>query len=187
MLLISSQVIVNFYHHELIVNRNSPSVSAFYAERQFNRIAEYIGKKKSQYRIASIGMHPSIAMFNGFYTLDGYFSNYPLKYKKSFRKIIEGELDKDQFLKNSYDNWGSRVYVFSSELKKNNTQFKNFAGNNNVIERLDIDQKAFHNLGGQYLFSAVRIDETKNKNIKLEKIFKDELSAWDVYLYKVEP
>ena len=55
-----------------------PSYRQFFLTWLFFEVAEYIGKPKSSYCVVSIGMHPSIAQMNGFFTLDGYQTNYPL-------------------------------------------------------------------------------------------------------------
>ena len=97
----------------------APSFKQFYATEQFEDIDQYIGAPKSSYRVASIGLHPAIAQYNGFYTLDTYNNYYPLEYKHQFRKIIAAELDKNATLKEYFDEWGGRCYIFVDELGKN--------------------------------------------------------------------
>jgi hypothetical protein len=190
--LIGVQVIYVFSHHELFKNPTSPTVSAFYAVNQFEDIANYIGQPKSSYRVASVGIHPSIAQYNGFYTLDGYMANYPLAYKYKFREIIADELEKNERLKNIYDSSASRVYMYSHELyqiadkRLIRASLMNRAGNNTVINDFAINKKAFLDLGGKYVISAAHINETNNTGFVLEKVFYDSSSAWDIYLYKVE-
>src|SRR5699024_6619802 len=48
----------------------TPTFKEFYAEDLFKDIQDYIGKDQSSYRVASIGLHPAISQYNGFYTLD---------------------------------------------------------------------------------------------------------------------
>lgn len=186
-LVIGLQIAYQFSQHELWVNRHGPSVSQFFAEKQFREIGEFIGKARSEYRVASLGIHPSVAQFNGFYTLDGYLANYPLEYKHAFRQVIAGELERDAGLKKGYDGWGSRFYLFSSELKKRGGYLVNRAGNRLVVERLAIDQEAFRRMGGRYILSGVRISESANPGIRLKRVFLGgDVSAWDIYLYEVE-
>ena len=45
-----------------------PSVKEFFAEEQFKEIKEYINGQPEEYRVASIGIHPAIAQYNGFFT-----------------------------------------------------------------------------------------------------------------------
>ncbi|PNP94513.1 hypothetical protein BMT55_02770 [Listeria newyorkensis] len=178
------QIGVVFAGNSEIVYREAgtPSIDQFYARNQFQDIKAYIGKPQKDYRVASIGIHPSISQENGFYTLDGYVNSYPLSYKEKFREIIAKELDKSPLLKGYYDGWGNRVYIFSAELGKNYLFDKN---SKKHIKHLELDTKAFREMGGEYIFSAVPIDNAAENNLHLEKTFEDEQSAWKIYLYKV--
>lgn len=160
-----------------------PSFKQFYAENQFQKIEEYIGKPQSSYRVASIGLHPAIAQYNGFYTLDTYNNYYPLTYKHKFRKIIAGELDKSPTLKDYFDHWGNRVYLFSAELGKN-YDFR--SDSNKKIHHLDLNTTLFWQMGGRYIFSAVPILNAEENHLKFLKFFRDSQSAWKIYLYKVK-
>ena len=51
-----------------------------------------------------------------FYTLDGYFANYPLYYKHKFYNVIENELERDPYFKSYFLDWGSKCYAFSTEI-----------------------------------------------------------------------
>lgn len=44
------------------VHYNAPTFKEFYASEQFKEIKEYIGRPQDSYRVASIGLHPSIAL-----------------------------------------------------------------------------------------------------------------------------
>ena len=81
-----------------------------------DEIAKAIGREKSDYRIVSVGMNPAVSLFNGFYTVDGYSTDYPLEYKHEFREIIKDELAKDEGVRGYFDDWGNRCYIFSAEL-----------------------------------------------------------------------
>lgn len=178
------QILYGFYYHENFLERRSPTYSQFYAVNQFSDIQKYINQPQSSYRVVSLGIHPSIALFNWFYVLDGYFADYPLQYKHQFRKVIARELDKNEKAKEYYDWWGSRVYIFASELWPNYS--RNYKGNECVVKKLDLDFFALYSMGGRYLLSAVKIDTKSNPNIVFLKKFEDDKSAWDIYLYKIE-
>ncbi len=90
--------------------------SEFFSAPLFAEIKNYIGRPQNEYRVASLGMYPSIALYNGFYTADGYVQNYPLEYKHRFRKVIAQELAKSPSLRQFFDNWGSCCYLLSHEL-----------------------------------------------------------------------
>jgi len=185
-ILIPIAFLINFLYvikyHELIVNRNSVSYKEFFAENQFDDIKNFIGTDYIKFKTISIGMHPSVAQYNNFMTLDGYFADYPLAYKKQFRKIINGELARSQYYYDNFNNWGSRCYAFSSELNG----FRYFKGNNFSIQQIDYDFTQFKSMGGKYIFSAVEINESEyNEMLKFLHKFENDDSAWDIYLYEV--
>jgi len=154
----------------------------FYSCALFDDIKEYIGKPLESYRVVSIGIHPSIALYNGFYTLDAYISNYPLEYKHKFRKIIEKELSKNKGFRKYFDNWGSRCYVFVDELGRNYQVRKD---DNIKIRNLELSTKALKDMGGEYILSAAEITNYKDNNLKFLRSFEDDKSQWKIYLYEV--
>ena len=143
---------------------------------------EFINEDKNSYRVISLGMSPSIALYNGFYTLDSYENSYPLSYKKDFRELMENEIVKNVKIKNYYDNWGCRCYFFPVETYRSYYFNKN---SNKKIKNLNFNTKKFIEMGGKYIFSAVEIVNAEENNIKLEKTFETTNSYWKVYLYKV--
>lgn len=161
-----------------------PNFKQFFADSLFLQIKNYIDTSPENYRVISIGMHPSIAQYNGFYTLDSYQNTYPLEYKHKFRQIIDKELKKDQGLRNYFDAWGSRCYVFSAELR-NKCYVMCSKYKNDTIDKLEIDINALKALGGQYIFSAVPINNFEDLNLTFEKTFEDQDAYWSIYLYKV--
>ncbi|WP_051291433.1 DUF6044 family protein [Fictibacillus gelatini] len=179
------QTLILFTCNEEILYRatHKPSFKQFYATHLFNNIKDYIGKPPESYRVASIGLHPVIAQYNGFYTLDTYNNFYPLTYKHQFRTIIAKELDKSKQLTKYFDTWGGRCYIFVSELGKRYMFRKN---SNAKIEHLQLNTKAFQEMGGKYIFSAVPILNAKENHLHLLKTFQDSEAAWKIYLYEVD-
>ncbi|MBB6729828.1 DUF6044 family protein [Cohnella zeiphila] len=181
--LLVAQVIFLFLCNDEIVYRADaqPTFKQFYAVDLFQQIKDYIGQPPSTYRVASIGLHPAIAQYNGFYTLDTYNNYYPLDYKHEFRKIIAKELDKSPTLKTYFDQWGGRCYLFVSELGKN-YEFKK--DSTVKIQHLELNMDAFKALGGQYIFSSVPILNADEDGLHFLKAFDSPDSAWRVYLYR---
>lgn len=180
--LIAGQLVVLALTNEEIFYRNKPSVKQFFAEEQFGQIRDHIGMPQEDYRVASIGLHPAIAQYNGFYTLDTYNNFYPLSYKYQFRKIIEKELEKNNKIRTYFDEWGGRCYIFTDELGKH-YMFKKHSKKR--IKNLVLDLQPFKQMGGRYLFSSVPIDNHQENGLQLDKIFTSKESAWKIYLYKV--
>ncbi|GGB37805.1 putative membrane protein YkoS [Lentibacillus populi] len=160
----------------------TPTFKQFYAVELFQEIEDYIGKDQSTYRVVSIGMHPTIAQYNGFYTLDTYNNSYPLVYKHKFRKVIAPELNKNPSLKSYYDTWGGRAYMFVDELGKHYMFGKN---SKKTIENLAINTDALKDLGGEYIFSALPIENYRENGLQYERNFVKNGLPWQVYLYRV--
>ena len=155
----NEEIHYRFIHH-------SPSFKQFFAEELFADIDRFIGEPKYSYRVASIGLHPAIAQYNGFYTLDTYNNFYPLTYKYEFRKIIRFELEKNPSLKTYFDEWGSRCYIFVDELGKK----YDFENSKKVIRNLQLDTAAFYDMGGRYIFSAVPAENAADNHCSFLRV-----------------
>lgn len=81
----------NFYENVNQWNNGSGvtgyiSWESYYAKELMQEIDEAIGRDKSEYRVAHLGISPAPSLMYGFYTVDGYSNNYPLEYKHRFSK-----------------------------------------------------------------------------------------------------
>jgi hypothetical protein len=177
-----SQLLLLAVFNDEFVYQNKPSVKEFFAENQFQEIKQYINRPVEDYRVASIGIHPAIAQYNGFYTLDTYNNFYPLKYKHEFRRIIEKELEKNKRIQKYFDKWGGRCYFFTSELGKS-YMFKKHS--KKKLEKVHLNLSPFKKMGGEYLFSGIPILNAEENGLSLQKVFESKSSAWKIYLYKV--
>ncbi len=173
----SVRILVN---NENNIDETKNTIAGFYSEDLFHEINEYIGKSKNSYRVVSIGIHPAISAYNGFYTLDFYTENYPLSYKHHFREIIAGELEKSKRWRDYFDGWGNRCYVFSSELNDFMTTKQQEA----KIKDFQFNTQSFKNMGGEYIFSAVEILNSNENMLQLERIFTNDNSPWRIFLYR---
>jgi hypothetical protein len=157
----------------------------FYSEELFDEVQEYIGMEPSAYRVVSIGMHPTIAQYNGFFTLDTYNNSFPLEYKHAFREVIEGELEKNPGLERYFDTWGGRLYMYVGEHGED-YMFTKEREEEGAIEELNINTDALKALGGDYILSAVPIQNSEALGLELEKTFEHKDSPWRIRLYAVE-
>lgn len=173
------QIGYDILNHEVL--KNNTSFKQFYAEKTFEDIKNKIDLPLESVRIVSIGLHPAVSHYNGFYTLDGYFPSYSLNYKHEFRKIIERELNRDNTVKDYFDHWGSRCYAFSSELGTNYQRPKV-----NTIELLDFNYDQFKSMNGHYLISAVPINLATNPRLKLISKSNIMETTSSIYLYEVD-
>ncbi|MCQ6276498.1 hypothetical protein JMM81_16415 [Bacillus sp. V3B] len=179
--IIAQLILLGFFNEE-VYYQSKPSVKEFYDEELFTEIKDYIGKPVEEYRVASVGLHPAIAQYNGFYTLDSYNNFYPLSYKREFRKIISKELEKNEKIRVYFDEWGGRCYLFTDELGKH-YMFKKTS--KKKLKDVQFNFEPFKEMGGTHIFSAVPIVNTGDNHLVLEQVFSREKSIWKVYLYKV--
>ena len=164
----------------------------FYSEALFKEIEAYINKPQTDYRVVSLGIHPGISQYNGFYTLDIYTDIYPLEYKHKFRKIIERELAKSKELEQGFDTNAKRCFLMVAELHGIKS-LRGLAFSRGItktdrhikINHLDLNTGALKDLGGEYIFSAVEILNYRENGLQLEKAFTRKESPWKIYLYKV--
>jgi hypothetical protein len=176
------QIALLFLYNDELIYQQKPTVKEFYAEDLFRDIKQYIALPQKEYRVASIGIHPAISQYNGFYTLDTYNNFYPLRYKHQFRRIIEKELAVNPVVRRYFDQWGGRCYVFSSQIGKHYMIKKD---SKRHLRNLQLNTKQFKKMGGKYLFSALPIDNAAENHLKLDKVFVKKHSVWKIYLYEV--
>lgn len=172
-----------------VVNRNYAAMSFrdYYAIDVLDQVQQYLreqcGEEPEEYRVVSLGIDPAAALYHGFYCLDGYSNNYSLEYKHRFREIIAPELDKSEYLTDSFDHWGNRCYLFSAEcpgyytIQKGGFYFQNY----------EINAESLRQLGGSYLLSAAYIDHSEETGLELvyPEAFEAEDSYYRIYLYRV--
>ena len=123
------------------------------------------------------------ALYHGFYCLDGYSNHYSLDYKHKFRRIISPELERSEYLKNYFDQWGNRCYLFSSEcpgyytIEKNGFSFQDYR----------LDGAAVREMGGRYLLSAAYIQNATSQGLKLlnETPFETQDSYYRIFVYEI--
>ncbi len=169
---------------QLAGHPRKPNFQAFFDEKLFAEIDRHIGLPKESYRVISLGMHPSAAQYNGFYTLDRHTSLYDLRYKHEFREIMAGELAKSATLKKEFDQFGNRCYLYAAELGKDYDAFLCGKQPQRSICHLALNAEALCGMGSCYLFSAVEIENASSNGLRLDGVFEGQF--WRLHLYKVE-
>ncbi len=158
----------------------------YYCQNIFNEIDGYIkenyGLSQDEYRVGNLGIEPAVSLLSGFYTIDGYSTNYPLSYKHEFRKIIEKELEKNDYNRMYFDDWGNRCYLFSSEYygnpylsKYEHAHFDDLELNTTVLKEMDC----------RFLFAAGEIARADEKGYRLVNIFDSYDYSYVIYLYEI--
>jgi len=144
----------------------------YYSSEVFNSIEKYIGKNKKEYKVISLGLNPSVTIFNGFHTLDGYFNNHSLEYHLEFEKIQNMELSNKLFLTNNELNSVclncNKTYDIKDEIN------------------LKINISQLKKLNCSYIFSTVKIKNDVELGIKYLKSFDHENSSYVINLYKID-
>ena len=157
----------------------------YYATDLFEEVDTLIGREKSDYRVVSLGIYPAAAAYNGFYCLDAYSNNYDVNYKHEFRKIIAKELDKSDYLKDWYDNWGNRCYLVTNETQNYFLYTKIY---NSYITDYDFDLEALKEMGCDYIISALYLIDSEENGLKLlnEQRIESEDSWFGLWVYEIE-
>lgn len=154
----------------------------FYGVGLVEKIVLFINKDQASYRVGSIGLHPAVSLFHGFYTIDGYSNNYALEYKKQFRKVIEKELQKDVTMEALFDNWGNRCYLFTSHVRDVVLFPK---GTKEPIDDLELNTAELKKMNCRYLLSSVAILNYDQLGMKEVGVFNTEQSFYTIWLYEI--
>ena len=155
------------------------SYKEFYAVDLFEKIKKDIAYADE--RVAALGYHPSVLMYNGFNCIDGYNNAYPMSYMQRFRNLIAPELEVNQWAREYFDSWGGRMYLYNSELSYKPTR-------NKITQpvKLNIDMDVFRNdFDGRYILSRAEISNNEELKIKLMNRYDDEKSIYTIFLYGV--
>ena len=161
-----------------------PTFNQYLAVNQFQEIEKWIPRNKEN-KIISLGLSPTIAQYHDYATLDGLFSVYSLDYKHEFRKIMSDEFAKNHLIREKFDTWGNRCYLYSDELGVENVQNCQSAHDRIKIKKLNIDTDQIRKMGGKYLFSACEILNHKDIHLNLWKVIGTEKDFWKIYIYQL--
>lgn len=156
----------------------------FYAEDLFDQVEEVIGLPKEDYRVVSYGIYPSVAAYNGFYCLDMYSNNYDVEYKHKFRRIIASELEKSEYQRSYFDDWGNRCYIIQDSTGFYCTFEKRWTP---YSQEFNLDFDALREMGCHYLISASYIIEPERYGLTLlneNAAIESENSWYWIFVYK---
>ena len=176
-----SNQLVEDYIKKTIHRRDYVSYREFYAENLFSKVKTILKQDKNpNKRVGMVGLHPAVAQYNQIPTIDGYVVLYSLDYKHQIQSIIQPELNQNKFIKNYFEQWGSRCYLFDNEaviagdgiLKKQKC----------CTEKLDYNFEKLKQLKCGYILSAV---EVNHPSVNLKLLSKVEDTNWRVWIYKV--
>jgi hypothetical protein len=187
--LASIQVVIVLFSNQLVgdyikkttTGREYVSYREFYAEDLFSKVKTVMKRDKNpNKRVGMVGLHPAIAQYNQIPTIDGYAVLYSLAYKHQIQAIIQPELNQNKFIKNYFEHWGSRCYLFDNEavisgdgiLKKQKC----------CTEKLDYNFEKLKQLKCGYILSAIEVKHP-SEHLKLLSMVED--TNWRVWIYKI--
>lgn len=154
----------------------------FYAVEQFREINEVIQEKSPDrpFKVASLGIHPAVAIFNGIPSIDGYVGIYPLDYKHKIFEVIHKELVcYDFYLYRHFVGWGNKCYLFNQHHGDNFLRWK-------WTERPPIspkyDYEKLQELDCKFLIST---NPVVDDSVVLIQTFSRPESAWELFLYGI--
>lgn len=161
------------------------SFSDYYAIGVLEQVRDFLeeqtGMRQEEYRVVSLGIDPAAAYYHGFYCLDGYSNNYSLAHKQAFREVLRPELEKSEYLRVLFDEWGNRCYLFSSEcpgyytIEKQGFFFQNY----------QLNAAALQDMGCDWILSAAYIGNAESQGLVLmnEAPFETKDSYYGIYVY----
>ncbi len=172
-------IVPTYYEERLYKEHNRVTYHQFIDKEFWNHVKNCIQYRNE--KVVSVGFHPSITMANGFNTIDGYLPLHPMNYQKAFREIIAPTLERYDSLREYYDTWGGRMYVYAD-----NTRNTNVAKDKPVeYKALYINTDAFAKQGGKYVLSRYVL--TNAADIQLEMITECDNpgSIYHIFVYQV--
>tara|TARA_B100001094_G_scaffold163836_1_gene158591 strand:+ start:10208 stop:11944 length:1737 start_codon:yes stop_codon:yes gene_type:complete len=156
------------------------SFKQFFSKKIFKEIEDFLDVSKNDYRVASLGIHPSVLQFNGFKTLGGYNVNFPIKKLKILEKVNFIELEKNKKFQLS-----NTLQLFSSDLYSycNLNCFDRYK--DYEIKDFQPDISELKKQGVKFIFSSSSIQNHKNLNFDLLNIFKENESPYIIFVYLI--
>lgn len=165
-------------------NYNVITWQGLYMPDVFAKIDTVIGENKRDGSVVSLGIFPSVALYNGYTCADGYSTYYDVAYKHMFREVMAEELAEDETVKKYFDEWGNRCYLVDAAYG-----FEALVGKESgvVYEDLKFDRAAMDRLQIKYIFSAAPIQNAEELGLILLEgsPFTSETAYYEVYCYRL--
>ena len=107
-----------------------------------------------------------------------------MEYKHAFRKVIEPELERSEWLRFYFDDWGNRCYLFSAEIPG----YYNIEKGTFWYNDLQIDTAPLKELGCTYILSAAYVVNAEDIGLELlrEEPVGTPESYYQIFIYKIQ-
>lgn len=161
---------------------NGETLITFNEFMNVNQYKEIKSSIPNGINVINFGISPAPCKYNGIKVLDDYQGDYPLTYKQDFRKIIEKEIAKSKKLKDVFDGWGSKCYLYSAnQLEGKLSTRSGFA----VETNFEINTSQLRTMNCGYILSGIIIDKPYKLGLQFEKVVVSHLNFSTIFLYKV--
>ena len=157
------------------------SYGEFYSAELFEKAKQDLGYKGEW--AAAYGFYPATLEYNGISTLDGYLGFYSQEYKEAFRRIIAPALERVEESRIYFDDWGARAYLYSGTDLSIVNGFRTYQ-----VQEQDIyiNVDAFQALGGEFIFSRVKLTNAREAGLLHAGTYTHESSPYTLYVYQVQ-
>ncbi len=164
-------------HH--LIGSDDITYKEFYSVDLFNEIKNKISYNGE--KVAALGFHPGILLYNGFNTVDGYISFYPYKQQLLWHDLMLSEFEQNAYAMNYFDSWGGRRYIYNKDLSYEPTKEKK-----HVAINLNINmEKLKSNFGCKYILSRTKIANAETMGLRLFATFDNEKSIYEIWVYEI--
>lgn len=163
---------------------------SIYMDDVFAQLEGDLDPDKENYSVVSLGLYPSIPLYHGYVCADGYSNNYDLNYKHAFRGIVARELEKDEYSKWYFDEWGNRLYLLAQPYGVNGS-----VGKDNTQAYVDpqFSLQTMAEMNIKYIFAAAPIiytskdilDEGYELRAVREEPYESEKSYYRIWVYEL--
>ncbi len=168
--------------HLRILDQKVPSYKAYFAEEQYDEIKTALGENWKTSKFAHVNLPPAVSAFNGLQALDGYVQLYDRDYQLQVYQVIKEELEKDEFLKKHFLNWGNKCYF----------QNASYPDDFHMYSWCDVDPITKLDFNFQYLKNQLKDDlilaglEIHSDFLEKVHTFEHPNSAWKIYMYQIK-
>ncbi len=151
----------------------------FFSEPLFTAIRRDIGYRGEP--AAAFGFHPSVLVYNGFRCIDGYNSLHPQAAMNKFRRLIAPTLNANPDLREYFDAWGGRFYLYNPWLTWIPTRKHEYRPVELAVDR----EVLIREYGTRYLLSRVPVLNARQLGLELLGIYEMKGCLYRILVYRI--
>ncbi|BAF73087.1 DUF6044 family protein [Sulfurovum sp. NBC37-1] len=163
------------------------TLQQYYAPEIFNSIKKDLNitsKNISKYHFVEYGIEPSVVLYNGLYTVDGYSTNYPLSYKHKFKNVQQKECFNFMWGSSKmYETWGSKAYLLCIETRPRN--YRLFKEHNITSYPFYASPDELCKLRTNFIISGIKLKKPSADKIQYVNDYNSTQSPWHLWVYRL--